>query len=98
MLRDFTEDIKGIVEPGEAADRANEKLMKLSHRIVRAAFHDRDCFGFDLAGPMYPIPSLAKGTRLAEATVKSHKYYVLETELQRGATESCTASGKRWMC
>ena len=84
MVKDFTEGIKGIVEPGEGADTANEKLMKLSHRIVRITFHDRDCFGFDLSGPMYPIPSLAEGARLAEVTEKSHKYYVLETELQRG--------------
>ena len=83
-LKDFYEGMKGIAEPGDAADGANEKLMKLSHRIVRVTFHDKDCFGFDLSGPMYPIPSLAKGRKLAKVTEKSYKYYVLQTELQRG--------------
>ena len=84
MLKDFYAGIKDIAEPGVEADRANEKLLKLSHRIVRITFHDKDCFGFDLSGPMYPIPSLAKGRKLAKVTEKSYKYYVLATELQRG--------------
>ena len=84
MLKDFYAGILDIAEPGVAADRANEKLLKLSRRIVRVTFHDKDCFGFDLSGPMYPIPSLAKGRKLAKVTEKSYKYYVLETELQRG--------------
>ncbi len=83
-VKGFSEGIKAIAEPGEEADRANEKLMKLSHKIVRVTFHDKDCFGFDLSGPMYPIPSLAKGRSLAMVTDKSHKYYMLATELQRG--------------
>ena len=84
MLKDFYASIKDIAEPGAEADRANETLLMLSHRIVRVTFHDKDCFGFDLSGPMYPIPSLAKGRKLAKVTEKSHKYYVLATELQRG--------------
>ena len=84
MLKDFYAGIKEIAEPGTEADRANEKLLRLSHRIVRVTFHDKDCFGFDLSGPMYPIPSLAKGRKLAKVTEKSYRYYVLATELQRG--------------
>ncbi len=83
-LEGFYREIGGIVEPGELADKANERLMKLSNKIVRITFHDKDCFGYDLSGPMFPIPSLAKGSVLAKVTEKSHRYYMLATELQRG--------------
>jgi hypothetical protein len=84
MMKDFYAASEGIAAPGEAAERVNDKLLQLSRRIVRITFHDKDCFGFDLSGPMYPIPSLAKGRRLAKVTDKSHRHYVLATELQRG--------------
>jgi len=83
-LENFYLGIRDISEPGDAAERVNETLLQLSHRIVRVTFHDRDCFGFDLAGPMFPIPSLAKTGKLARVTDKSYKHYVLATELQRG--------------
>lgn len=75
---------KSIKEPGREADEINNILLKLSQKIVRVTFHGSNCFDFDLSGPMFPIPSLADGERLANCPLGSHKYHSTKIKLQRG--------------
>lgn len=83
-LNGFYQDIEDIQEPGDRADLTNEIIRKLSHYLVRVGFLENSCFGFDLSGPMFPIPSLTKGMILSKVSPNSHAYYVLQTEFRRG--------------
>lgn len=81
---DFYNKLESISGPGKEADEVNEKLRLLSINLVRTTFVEKDCFGFDLSGPIFPLPSLTTGIELSKINVGTHRYNVLKTEFIRG--------------
>ena len=60
------------------------RQMKLCRNIVRLVYHETDVYDFDLCGPLYPLPNLECGERLAASMEGSSRYYLYLTQLQKG--------------
>ncbi len=83
-VNDFYDKLEAINAPGKEADEINEKLRLLSINLVRITFVNKDCFDFDLSGPIFPLPSLTTGIELSKINAGTHRYNILKTEFIRG--------------
>lgn len=83
-VNSFFNKLEGINVPGKESDEINEKLRLLSINLVRITFVNKDCFNFDLSGPIFPLPSLTRGIELSKINVGTHRYNILKTEFIRG--------------
>ena len=81
---DFDALCRATAEPGEEAEALVERQMKLCRNIVRLVYHENDVYDFDLCGPLYPLPNLECGERLAASMEGSSRYYLYLTQLQKG--------------
>ena len=81
---DFDALCRAAAEPGEEAEALVERQMKLCRNIVRLVYHENDVYDFDLCGPLYPLPNLECGERLAASMEGSSRYYLYLTQLQKG--------------
>ncbi len=61
-----------------------EKQLKICRAIVRIAYHESDYYSFDQCGPLYPLPNLECGEKLATSIEGSSRYYLYKTQLQKG--------------
>ena len=81
---DFDALCRAAAEPGEEAEALVERQIKLCRNIVRLVYHENDVYDFDLCGPLYPLPNLECGERLAASMEGSSRYYLYLTQLQKG--------------
>ncbi len=81
---DFDALCRSTAEPGEEAEALMNRQMKLCRNIVRLVYHETDVYDFDLCGPLYPLPNLECGERLAASMEGSSRYYLYLTQLQKG--------------
>ena len=81
---DFDALCRAAAEPGEEAEALVERQMKLCRNIVRLVYHENNVYDFDLCGPLYPLPNLECGERLAASMEGSSRYYLYLTQLQKG--------------
>ena len=81
---DFDALCRSAAEPCEEAEALTDRQMKLCRNIVRLVYHENDVYDFDLCGPLYPLPNLECGERLAASMEGSSRYYLYLTQLQKG--------------
>ena len=75
--------MRAVMNKAEA-EALVERQMKLCRNIVRLVYHENDVYDFDLCGPLYPLPNLECGERLAASMEGSSRYYLYLTQLQKG--------------
>lgn len=71
-------------EDAQAIEALTSVQLHAADIFTRLTFHEANIYDFDKCGPIYPIPALAAGERLALTYPGSSRFYMAETELMRG--------------
>ena len=80
----FDEKCLACKDFGPESEALVSQQMAICRKIVQVAYHEIDVYSFDLAGSLYPLPNLECGERLAKSLEGSSRYYMYQTQLQKG--------------